>query len=724
MQKICSGVLDVSSLSALLSCKNDPKTRHRRRSRRPRPSSEAAILSQIVQNDSILSSVVSPRSISRSIRERGKRVGQRLSEDFLYSATTTGIGCDNEINRRRRRRRTSSNLDEYTSRLRCDTIEELVQRHPGLIHWDDFCLVRKSVQDSDVACRGLYNQLFDLIQDDVECSMHAERIQVMLRPFLELNVAECAQIVSYVSEIENGSRLTALCSKLIKAYKLQQICLLLWLSRQIKNRSSASASLSREPDSECRRNKEPPNIRSKSSTRYEEGKFGEAKEEGAEQEHYPFYRQRDLVQKLRNELISTKTGIESLNLEIEKGIQWISLNHNPRTILAKHYSIQFATKKLHRLIFIRESMAAKKLFSRWQTSTVLDAHAHQVAAYFRIKCCHLLENIFISNVVRLYGFSFSNWGKKCTNERNRASVKSCMMLQKFVRGFVSRKKNARKLEIQCRSARMIQMRYRCLLAKDMLNAARLTHHMEFSAVVLQSIYRRKQAVVAVKQRRKQQHAAVVLQCSARSRRSIAILEGKRSQKVAATKLQSKFRGRRVSNEFLHAQNALSVLQRTWRGKLVRCQVAQLRCLQLEQTQALLLQSLWRGRCERRHVSAKMLQLDCACIAIQNCWRQHVVRKRVASVEHFAATCVQRWFSRLRERRMRKAACKILGFMRRFLLAQSMKLGLKRYEDIEHMRAILIIQCAERIRVARLKTRYREDFAAKTFAALREKNSSR
>mmetsp|Transcript_13570 Transcript_13570/g.20700 ORF Transcript_13570/g.20700 Transcript_13570/m.20700 type:complete len:127 (-) Transcript_13570:153-533(-) len=94
MQKVCtSGVLDVSSLSVLLSSKIDSKKHYNqhyswRRSsgRRCNPSVEAAVLRQIVQNDSVLLSVVSPRSIKRSIREREKRQEEQelFSENFLY----------------------------------------------------------------------------------------------------------------------------------------------------------------------------------------------------------------------------------------------------------------------------------------------------------------------------------------------------------------------------------------------------------------------------------------------------------------------------------------------------------------------------------------------------------------------------------------------------------------------------------------------------------------
>jgi len=677
------------------------------------------VLRQIVQNDSILSSVVSPRSIKRSFRVREKRQEEQelFSDDFLYSNTGVRSSCDEIKRLKRRRRHNPSNSDDYASRLRCDTIEEFLQRQSGLLCWDEFCLIRKTVQDSDAACRGLYNQLFDLLHQDKnsEVALHAEKIQVALQPFLVLNVAESAKLVSDFGEGENGPRLTALCSKLMKVYKFQKICLSLWLSVKIKNDFVANYNLSSGPIIERSESKEISFVRSKALRRSEEEKIGEAKDEDGS--HCPLQKQRNLVRRLRNELISSKKVIEAFGMEIEKGVQWISLNHNPQTILAKHYSIQFAAKKIQRLIFIRESIAVKKLFFRWQTTAALDAHTQQVASYFQIKCCHLLENILISNVVQLYKFSLSRWRRRCIAERNRSFVESCIIFQRFVRGFVSRRKTARRFEIEYRSARMIQMCYRCLLAKDMLNAAKKRNCEDMSVTMLQSMYRRKQAENALQEKREQHYAAIVLQCSARSRRSISTVEGKRSQKVAATRLQTRFRGRRAVNEFHHVRNAGSMFQKAWRGKMARSRVAHLRRLQLEQTQALILQSLWRGHCDRRCVNEKMRIRDFACWRINNCWRQYVVRKRKASVEEFAAICIQRWISRLHERRMNKAACTIQELIRYCQFKRSMKLGFRNYGDAKYTYATVIIQCAERARVARIKTRRRRDFVKKNLCSI-------
>jgi len=533
---------------------------------------------------------------------------------------------------------------------------------------------------------------------------------VALQPFLVLNLAESAKLVSDFGEGENGPRLTALCSKLMKVYKFQKICLLLWLSGKIKNDFVASYDLSSDPIVERSESKEISFVCSKSLRRSEEEKLGEEKDEDGS--HCPLQKQRDLVRRLRNELISSKKVIEAFDMKIEKGVQWISLNHNPQTILAKLYSIQFAAKKIQLLIFIRDSIAVKKMFCRWQTTAALDAHTQQVASYFQIKCCHILENILISNVVQLYKFSFSSWRRRCIAERNRSFVESCIVFQRFVRGFISRRKTARQFEIEFRSARMIQMCYRCLLAKDVLNAAKKRNREGMSATVLQSIYRMKQAENALQKKREQWHAAIILQCSARSRRSISIVEGKRSQKVAATRLQTGFRGRRAANEFHRVRTAGSMLQKAWRGKMARSQFAHLRRLQLEQTQALILQSVWRGHCDRRCVSEKSRIRDFACKRIHNCWRQYVARKRKASVEEFAAICIQRWFSRLHERRMNKAACAIQELIRNSQSKRLMKLGFKNYGYAKYTYATVIIQCAERARVARIKTRRRKDFVKK------------
>ena len=127
------------------------------------------------------------------------------------------------------------------------------------------------------------------------------------------------------------------------------------------------------------------------------------------------------IQDLRRELEISEKGLEMLNGEVKKGVQWVQL-HCPtaaKNNRAKKYCKQWGVEKLKRFLVTQDKAVGGKAFSKWLDFVQYGRNVDNVRLFVRIKACSKIYNMLSTFCLRQTAHGLNQWRNAVISERNR-----------------------------------------------------------------------------------------------------------------------------------------------------------------------------------------------------------------------------------------------------------------------------------------------------------------
>ncbi|GMI22803.1 hypothetical protein TeGR_g14543 [Tetraparma gracilis] len=317
------------------------------------------------------------------------------------------------------------------------------------------------------------------------------------------------------------------------------------------------------------------------------------------------------IQELRRELELSERGLEQLQAEVKKGVQWVQL-HCPTSVKnnrAKKYCKQWGVEKLKRFLMGQEAGATHRAFETWLDYCQFGRNTENLQKYIKIKACSKIYSMLTTFCLRQQAHGLNQWKNAVIAERNREYNYCSIEMERIVRGFLGRcyTKELRRDAAACK----IQNRWKCKKAGEITKALRAQKEKNDAATFLQTRYRNYRSRGEAK----------------------AIMWGKKENK-SATLLQSRMRGRddraRVQRlrEEKEMNKSAGIMQRRFRGFEARKEVVAKREEKRRNDAASKIQRKQRGLTGQLIFAHKKLEKDSAN-KIQGAVRIHLAKKTTA-----------------------------------------------------------------------------------------------
>ncbi|GMI10429.1 hypothetical protein TrRE_jg8058, partial [Triparma retinervis] len=298
---------------------------------------------------------------------------------------------------------------------------------------------------------------------------------------------------------------------------------------------------------------------------------------GRETPHLLQSNSRASIQDLRRELAMAEAGLQQLNSEVKKGVQWVQLNcptavKNNR---AKKYCKQWGVEKLKRFLMGQDASNLVKGFEKWKDYVQFGKNVESVDKFIRVKTCYKIFTMLSTFCLRQQGSALTHWNNVMVMQRNKEFNTCCIEIQRLVRGFLGRAFAHEVLRDA--SACKIQNRWKCKKAKAITDGLRVQKERNDAATLLQRRYRGYKDVESAKffvQGKREEKGALAIQTRWRGRgdrEKVAKLKEEKEMNDSASVLQRRFRGFEARREVAKKKReremheAASVIQRRYRG---------------------------------------------------------------------------------------------------------------------------------------------------------------
>ena len=376
------------------------------------------------------------------------------------------------------------------------------------------------------------------------------------------------------------------------------------------------------------------------------------------------------VHELRRELELAERGLEHLQSEVKKGVQWVQLNCPAavKSNRAKKYCKQWGVEKLKRFLMGQDSSNLVQGFNKWMDFVQFNRNMDNIDKFIEIKTCHKIFTLLSTFCLRQQGTAFGHWSNVCTMQRNREFQMSSVEIQRLTRGFLGRRFAHEVLRDS--SACKIQNRWKCKKAKGITEGLRIQKQRNDAATLLQRKYRGyedRKAAIWVVQGKREQRGALKIQSRWRGRGDrdrVNKLREEKEMNDGASLLQRRFRGFEARKEVARKKRekemseAASVIQRRYRGVQGQLIYAHKK---LERDSSNTIQGAWRCYKAKQTTAGKLQEYlkkkraeeeDRAARIMQGRARQYDARKRVNKLRRDKEDAEQDHAARILQNRAR------------------------------------------------------------------------
>ncbi|GMH71375.1 hypothetical protein TrLO_g3871 [Triparma laevis f. longispina] len=434
---------------------------------------------------------------------------------------------------------------------------------------------------------------------------------------------------------ENSVNFKALCAKLVKRYRKDNVCIQLGSATARRSaqpfsnlngidegdddesemmaeeegvapHNSFLQSISNEP--KAMPNLPPLKIQQAQAIRHlrKDGNFDESF--GRETPHVLHSNTQVSIQELRKQLAMSERGLEQLNAEVKKGVQWVQLNCPTRVKnnRAKKYCKQWGVEKLKRFLMGQDASIQTYALSKWLDFVQYKRNVENVDKFIKVKTCTKIYTLLTTFCQRQVASAFVTWNNFIVDQRNKEYEMCSIEIERLVRGFLGRRFAHEVLRDA--SACKIQNRFKCRKAARITDGLREERRRHNAARLLQNKYRGYTEIKG----------------------AMLVCQGKREQKGALC-IQNKWRGKKAKDsvgkrrEEKEMNNSASLLQRRFRGFEGRKAYEKKREEKRRNDAASVIQRKYRGMQGQLVYAMKKLEKDSA-ISIQGCWRCYLAKK--------------------------------------------------------------------------------------------------
>ncbi|GMH96731.1 hypothetical protein TrVE_jg14031 [Triparma verrucosa] len=454
---------------------------------------------------------------------------------------------------------------------------------------------------------------------------------------------------------ENSVNFKALCAKLVKRYRKDNVCIQLGSAaarrsaQPFSNLNGIAEDMEMEGDDESgvaphssflesisgepkmMPNLPPLKIQQAQAIKHlrKDGNFDD--HYGRETPHVLHSNTQVSIQELRKQLAMSERGLEQLNAEVKKGVQWVQLNcpTSVKNNRAKKYCKQWGVEKLKRFLMGQDASIQTYALSKWLDFVQYKRNVENVDKFIKVKTCTKIYMMLTTFCQRQVASAFVQWNNYAVDQRNREYEYCSIEIERLVRGFLGRRFAHEVLRDA--SACKIQNRFKCRKAARITDGLREERRRHNAARLLQNKYRGYTEIKG----------------------AMLVVQGKREQKGALC-IQNKWRGKKAKDTVMAKREAkemndsASLLQRRFRGFEGRKAYEKKKLEKQRNDAACVIQRKYRGMQGQLVYAMKKLEKDSA-ISIQGCWRCYLAKKTTAgkmqlmNLRHKSAKSIQKSF---------------------------------------------------------------------------------